>query len=140
VGQKRTKNGEPLKVAEGNDVAQVSILINEATAVGESDPAFGGFINSVDFLTTGVVKISLAELEDSYFDLDAWIRTAFGKCIARGLSQLIVTGSSSTNIQSIVTTATTGITTASPSALGYLDFVSASSNWSQRISDLALGL
>jgi hypothetical protein len=39
--------------------------------------------SAVDFLTTGVVKISLAELEDSYFDLDAWIRTAFGKRIAR---------------------------------------------------------
>jgi HK97 family phage major capsid protein len=123
VGQKRTKNGEPLKVAEVNDVAQVSVLISEATAVSESDPTFSGFINSVDFLTTGVVKISLAELEDSYFDLDAWIRTAFGKRIARGLSQLIVTGSSSTNIQSIITTAATGVTSAGPTALVYGDFV-----------------
>jgi HK97 family phage major capsid protein len=125
VGQKRTKNGEPLKVAQVNDVAQVSTLISEATAVSESDPTFSGFVNNVDFLTTGVVKVSLAELEDSYFDLDAWIRTAFGKRIARGLSQLIVTASSSGNIQSIVTTATTGITTASPTAIGYEDFVAA---------------
>jgi HK97 family phage major capsid protein len=123
VGQKKTKNGEPLKVATVNDVAQVSVLINEATAVSEADPSFGGFINSVDFLTTGVVKISLAELEDSYFDLDGWLRSAFGKRIARGLSQLIVTASSSGNIQSIITTAATGVTSASPTTLTYADFV-----------------
>jgi HK97 family phage major capsid protein len=123
VGQKRTKNGEPLKVASVNDVAQISSVIGETVAVSESDPTFAGFINSVDFLTTGLIKISLAELEDSYFDLDAWIRTAFGKRIARGLSQLIVTGSSSTNIQSIITTAATGVTSVDPTALVYQDFV-----------------
>jgi HK97 family phage major capsid protein len=123
VGQKRTKNGEPLKVATVDDVSQVSVLINEATAVSEADPTFGGFINSVDFLTTGVIKVSLAELEDSYFDLDGFIRNAFGKRIARGLSNLMVTGSSSGNIQSIITTASTGVTSAAPTTLAYADFV-----------------
>ena len=123
VGQKKTKNGEPLKVAEVNDVASVSTVIGEATAVSEVDPTFTGFINNVDFLTTGLVKIGLAELEDSYFDLDSWIRTAFGKRIARGLSNLIVTGSVSTNFQSIITGAATGVTSAAPATLGYEDFV-----------------
>jgi HK97 family phage major capsid protein len=123
VGQKKTKNGEPLKVAEVNDVAQVSTVIGETVTVTEADPTFSGFINNVDFLTTGLIKISLAELEDSYFDLDSWIRTAFGKRIARGLSNLIVTGSSSGNFQSIITTASTGVTSAAPTTLGYEDFV-----------------
>ena len=123
VGQKKTRNGEPLKVAEVNDVAQVSTVIGEAVAVTEADPTFTGFINNVDFLSTGLIKISLAELEDSYFDLDSWIRTAFGKRIARGLSNLIVTGSGSGNFQSIITGATAGVTSAAPTALGYEDFV-----------------
>lgn len=123
VGQKKTKNGEPLKVAQVNDVAQISSVIGEATTVSEADPAFSGFINSVSFLTTGLIKISLAELEDSYFDLDSWIRTAFGKRIARGLSSLIVTGSTDTNFQSIITSAATGVTSAAPTTLGYEDFV-----------------
>jgi HK97 family phage major capsid protein len=123
VGQKRTLNGEPLKVAAVNDVAQVSRVIGEGVAVTESDPSFGGFINNVDFLTTNLIKISLAEIEDSYFDLDAWVRNAFGKRIARGLSSLMVTGSTSGNIQSIITTATAGVTSAAPATLGYEDFV-----------------
>jgi HK97 family phage major capsid protein len=53
VGQKKTLNGEPLKVAQVNDVTQVSVLINEATAASEADPTFSGFVNNVDFLTTG---------------------------------------------------------------------------------------
>ncbi len=123
VGQKKTANGEPLKVAQTNDVANLSTVIGEAVAVTEVDPTFTGFISSVDFLSTGVIKVSLAELSDSAFDLDAWIRTAFGKRIARGLSQLIVSGSTSGNIQSIITTAATGVTSASPTAIGYPDFV-----------------
>ena len=128
VGQKRTMNGEPLRVALVNDTAQVSTVIGESTTgapvvVTESDPAFSGFINNVDFLSTGEIKISLAELEDSYFDLDSWIRNAFGKRVARGLSNLIVTGSTSGNFQSIITTAGTGVTSAAPATLGYTDFV-----------------
>jgi HK97 family phage major capsid protein len=51
------------------------------------------------------------------------LRTAFGKRIARGLSNLLVTGSTSGNFQSIITTATAGVTSAAPTTLGYEDFV-----------------
>jgi HK97 family phage major capsid protein len=130
VGQNRTKNGEPQKISLVNDVSSVSTVIGESTTgaevtVTEQDPAFTGFINNVSFLSTGIIRISLAELEDSYFDLDAWIRTAFGKRIARGLSSLLVTGSTDGNFQSIITTATAGVTsqTAGGTALVYQDFV-----------------
>jgi HK97 family phage major capsid protein len=130
VGQLRTKNGEPMKIAEIDDVNNMSTVIGESTTgspvtVTEEDPSFSGFINNVDFLSTGIIKISLAELEDSYFDLDAWIRQAFGRRIARGLSNLLVTGSGSGNFQSIISTATAGVTsqTAGGTALVYPDFV-----------------
>lgn len=128
VGQKRTQNGEPLRVALVNDTSQVSTVIGESTTgapvtVPEADPAFSGFINNVDFLSTGEIKISLAELEDAYFDLDSWIRNAFGKRVARGLSNLIVSGSGSGNFQSIITTAAAGVNSGAPSTLSYTDFV-----------------
>lgn len=128
VGQKRTSNGEPLKVAGVDDTAQMSTVIGESTTgtpvvVPEKDPSFAGFINNVDFLSTGEVKISLAELQDSAFDLDAFIRDAFGKRIARGLSNLIVAGSTSGNFQSIITTAQQSVTSQQPTSLTYADFV-----------------
>lgn len=110
VNQKVTRNGEPLKVPGVDDTAQVSTIIGESTSanpvtVSEKDPNFAGFINNVSFLSTGEIKISLAELQDSYFDLDSWIRDVLGKRIARGLSSLIVSGSQDGNFQSIITTA-----------------------------------
>jgi HK97 family phage major capsid protein len=128
VGQKKTQNGEPLRIPQVNDVSQLSTVIGESVTgtpvvVPEADPAFTGFINNVSFMSTGEIKISLAELEDSYFDLDSWIRNAFGKRVARGLSAAIVNGTSDTNFQSIITTAATGVTSAAPATLGYLDFV-----------------
>jgi len=127
----RTRNTNVLREQRNLTTGHTGVVIAqdfygtiiEAQKVSESDPSFGGFINSVDFLTTSLIKISLAELEDSYCDLDAWIRTAFGKRIARGLSSLIVSGSSSGNIQSIITTASTGVTSAAPASLAYEDFV-----------------
>ena len=128
VNQKVTRNGEPLKIPGVDDTANMSTIIGESTTanpvvVQEKDPNFAGFINNVSFMSTGEVKISLAELEDSYFDLDAWIRDAFGKRIARGLSSLIVTGSQDGNFQSIITTAQQSVTSAAPTTLGYEDFV-----------------
>ena len=128
VNQKVTRNGEPLKIPGVDDTANMSTIIGESTSanpvvVQEKDPNFAGFINNVSFLSTGEIKISLAELEDSYFDLDAWIRDAFGKRIARGLSSLIVTGSQDGNFQSIITTAQQSVTTSQASTLGYQNFV-----------------
>ena len=133
VNQKVTRNGEPLKIPGVDDTANMSTIIGESTSanpvvVQEKDPNFAGFINNVSFMSTGEVKISLAELEDSYFDLDAWIRDAFGKRIARGLSSLIVSGSQDGNFQSIIGTAQQSVTTqtaptASAPALGYGSFV-----------------
>jgi HK97 family phage major capsid protein len=48
---------------------------------------------------------------------------SFGKRIARGLSSQIVSGSSDGNFQSIITTATAGVTSADPTTLTYQDFV-----------------
>lgn len=67
---------------------------------------------------------SLAELQDSAFDLDQFIRDAFGKRYWRGVTSMISAGSSSGNVQSIVTSATVGATSAAPTAISYGDFVS----------------
>lgn len=130
VGQKVTRNGEPLRVAGVDDTANMSQTIGESTTgnpvtVSEVDPTFAGLISNVDFMTTGEIKISLAELQDSYFDLDAWIRNAFGKRIARGLANKIVNPGASANFTSIITSAPLSYqSTVAPSgAPTYADFV-----------------
>lgn len=124
VAQKPTRTGEPMRVAGVDDTTQMSTVLGENNTVAEADPTFAGIISNVDFLTTGEIKVSLAEIQDSFFDLDAFIRNAFGKRIARGLASLIVAGS--TNFQSIITApshSTVTTATGDIAAPKYSDFV-----------------
>ena len=86
---KKTDTGSPMKVALENDTTNILSVIGESVAVAETDPILSGLISSTDFCSTGVVKVSLAELQDSAFDLDQFIRDAFGKRYWRGVSSMI---------------------------------------------------
>jgi HK97 family phage major capsid protein len=102
VNTRETDNGAPMKIAFTNDTANMVTVIGEDTGVSESDPSISGVLSSTDFLTTGAVKVSLAELQDSAFDIDAFIRDSFGKRWFRGVNYLVTNGSSSGNVQSIL--------------------------------------
>jgi HK97 family phage major capsid protein len=113
VGQKRTNNnGAPMKIALSNDTANSLIVLGETVAVTETDPsAFVSAILSTDTVTTGVVKVSRQELDDSYFDLDAWLRTKFGQRYGRGLERMVTLGNAS-NVAGLIAGATAAVTAA----------------------------
>ena len=130
VGQKVTRNGEPIRVPGVDDTMNMSTIIGESTTnapvvVSEVDPNFAGLINNVSFMSTGEIRLSLAELSDSYFDLESWIRDAFGKRIARGLAKLIVNGSADGNFASLLTSAQQTVTapTGTSTTVTYNEFV-----------------
>ncbi|RZU39334.1 phage major capsid protein [Edaphobacter modestus] len=109
VGQKRTTGGQPLKIALSNDTGNNLTVLGEATAVTEVDPAFASKILSTDTVTTGVIKVSIQELQDSYFDVDSWVRQAFGQRYGRGLEAMITNGNGS-NVASLITSANAAVT------------------------------
>lgn len=117
VGQKRTNTGAPMKIALDNDTANSLVVLGETVAPTETDPALAGFILSTDTVTTGIIKISRQELQDSYFNLDSWVRNRFGQRLGRGYEQMITNGNGS-NVTSIVTTATLGATATGSGASG----------------------
>jgi HK97 family phage major capsid protein len=109
VGQKRTTGGAPMKIALDNDTGNSLTILGETVAVTEVDPTFSGFILSTDTVTTGIVKITLQELQDSYFNLDSWIRMKFGQRLGRGYESQITLGNGS-NVASLIGAATLGAT------------------------------
>ncbi len=117
VGKKVTNNnGAPMKIATVNDTGNTLVtMTGEATLIGEADPSFNGFVLSTDTIAT-MVTMSYQELEDSAFDLNAWIRKQFGIRYYRGLETLITNGNGS-NIASLKTGATAGVTASGTSAL-----------------------
>lgn len=124
VTTKETDNGQPMRYATINDTGNLLAIVGETLTVDEADPtAISGSTLSTDFMTTGVLKVSLAELQDSYFDLDAWVKNAFAKRYFRGLSSMVTLGNAS-NIGSLVTSTSVGFTTtASSTVIGWSDMV-----------------
>jgi HK97 family phage major capsid protein len=117
-------DGAPTKYATISDTANLLAVLGESSTASETDPtSISGSTISTDFLTTGVIRISLAELGDSAFDLDTWVRQAFGKRYYRGLASMVTNGNSS-NVASLKTSAHTGATTASATAISWSDLAS----------------
>lgn len=114
-------NGAPIKIALSNDTGNsLTTLTAETTVVTEQDPSFSGFIMSTDTVAT-LVKVSLQELADSYFDLNSWLRDKFGIRYLRGLESMLTAGNGS-NVASLVTTAHASNTTAAATGPVYEDF------------------
>jgi len=111
VAQKRTNNnGAAMKISISDDTANALSVLGETTTVSEVDPAaFVSTLLATDTVTTGLVKVSMQELDDSYFDLDAWLRTKFGQRYGRGLEAYVTNGNGS-NVASLLTGATAGLT------------------------------
>lgn len=120
VNTVETDDGSPLKIALDDDTGNSVSVIGEGSTVSEADPALDGVISSTSEMTTGVVKVSLATLQDSSFDVDGWLSQSFGKKWFRGLSNLVTTGA--TNVDAL-TGAHSGATSASATKIGYADVV-----------------
>ncbi len=115
-------NGAPTKYATISDVVGTKLtIVGEAQQVDENDPdQMSGAIISSDFASTGIIKISIAELQDSAFDLDAWVKKAFGIRYYRGLSNWVTNGNAS-NVASLVGSATSGATSTYTNQIVYAD-------------------
>ncbi len=88
VMQKVTDNkGVPMKISYSNDTGNGLTLLGTegSSSPAETDPAFVSALLGVDTVTGGLVKVSFQELQDSSFDLDAFIRSHFAVRYARGL-------------------------------------------------------
>jgi HK97 family phage major capsid protein len=118
-------SGAPMKISLANDTANMLAPVTEGTASSEVDPTITSVISSTDELRTGIVKVSLSELNDSAFDLDGFVRNNFGKQYWRGLSSLITNGDSA-NFASIITGYASGeVTSKTAATLAYADIVAA---------------
>lgn len=124
VTLKRTaNNGAPMKVGTINDTGNSISVLGETNAPSEVDPTFNGSsLLSTDTATTGLIKVSEQELDDSYFDIDALIRDVFGLRLGRGFEGWITNGNSS-NVASLIAGAHLGATTAAghTGTIGYTD-------------------
>ena len=111
-----TASGGLLDYPTLNDVATDANLVSEASAVTVQDMTFGNKQLSA-YNYSSLVKVSQQLLQDSAFDLNAFLVEAMGERIARATNAAFTTGTGSSQPQGIVTGSALGKTAAGATAI-----------------------
>jgi len=104
VRQWHTDTGMPAKTPFVNDAGNVAADITDGSASSELEPPITSTISNVDEFDSGYSLVTVAELEDADYDIEALLRDLLLRRIYRGLAAKLVAGS--TNITSVITSAT----------------------------------
>jgi HK97 family phage major capsid protein len=117
----KTDSGQPIQWPLSSDVTNFATEITDGTDVTEDDVALSQVTFNVSTFSTGLVKVSRSLITDSAFDMGSFLNDNFAVRMGRGLNRAITTGSTSGNVGSFVSAATSGGTSAAPTALSYVD-------------------
>jgi HK97 family phage major capsid protein len=124
VNQRQTDTGASMKVSLVNDTANGLQVWGEDTAATEVDPTLSSAAASNTTLyNTGILTVTLEELQDSFFDIDSFLRDLMGQRLYRGLAKYVSQGSSDGSFVSLWSNAVSGATSASPTAIVYADIL-----------------
>jgi HK97 family phage major capsid protein len=123
VNQRTTDTGASMKISLSNDVANGLTTWPESSAASELDPSLATAQSATEMYNTGVITVTLEELQDSAWDLDAFISDVFGQRLYRGLAKYVSQGSSSGVFASYLAGGVSGATSAAGAAVGYADLL-----------------
>lgn len=98
-----TATGQPLPFPTSNDTTQAAVIVGEAGSVNEQDVTASQINFGAYKFTSGLVKCSLELLQDSAFDLEAWLVQRFAERWGRGLENFLTNGTGSSQPTGIIT-------------------------------------
>lgn len=120
-----TSTGEPFEWPTFDDTTNTGSDMREGDSAGAAtDPTMGKVIWNSYPTTSGVLKVSYTLLRDSAVDLATIIGDALGTRLGRRSNTKLTTGPGGANTKGIITAASSGATTASPTALTFLEIMS----------------
>jgi HK97 family phage major capsid protein len=123
VNQRSTDTGASMKAGFVNDTTSGLQVWGEDTAATEVDPVLSTSTSNTTKYNTGVILVTIEELQDSFFDIEAFLRDLMGQRLYRGLAKFASQGSSDGSYVSLWSNAVSGATSASPTAIGYGDIL-----------------
>lgn len=116
AGKLDTASGAPLDYPTVNDTSNDAAIASEGAATSETDMTFGNVtFNSYNY--TSLVRVSSQLLQDSGFDLNAFLVSALGERVARKTNADFTTGDGSSKPKGIITESGAGATAASATAI-----------------------
>jgi HK97 family phage major capsid protein len=128
VNQRTTDTGASMKVSFVNDLANGLQTWPEDTAATEADPALSTTTSNTEMYNTGVVLVTIEELQDSFFDINSFVQDLMGQRLYRGLAKRVSQGSTSGAYVSYLAALASGATSQSPTAISYLDIATLASS------------
>jgi HK97 family phage major capsid protein len=87
-----TSSGNDLQWPSNDDTANVGAIVGENTQVTEQDFTFGNVELGAYMYTSKIVRLSLQLMQDSAFDLDAFVPRKFGERIGRAAAAHFAAG------------------------------------------------
>lgn len=107
----RTGSGNDLPIPTNDDTANIGAIVGENTAAGNAtDPSFAQKILKAYKYTSKTFLIPIELLQDSAFDVEAFIRQKITERIGRILNQHFTTGTGTSQPQGVVTGSVLGKT------------------------------
>lgn len=120
----RTSTGNPYMMPTDNDTAQKGERIAENTQINEQDVVFGQLQIDAWLYSSKLVRVPLTLMQDSAFDLNAYLGRKLGERIGRILADELTVGAGTAGIPNgIVTASTLGKTAAAVAAVTYPELV-----------------
>lgn len=113
----RTATGNQIEWPTVDDTSNEGALLAENTQDSEQDVTFGQKTLDAYKYTSKIVRVSVELMQDSFFDMGAFLGSALGERLGRIQNRHATTGSGSSQPNGVVTASTAGKTVASSSAV-----------------------
>lgn len=118
-----TSTGNPIPWPTVDDTSAKGSLLTEGTAETVNDMAFDRKMLNAYTYTSKFVKVSLQLLQDTAFDLEAFLREAFARRLGTATNEHYTTGSGSARPNGFLTAGRSGLTAASATAITRAELV-----------------
>lgn len=105
-----TSDGQPLPIPTDNDTTNSGSILTENTQVGTQDLTFGAVTLNAYTYTSKLVLVANQLLQDSAFDLNAFLADKLGTRIARAINNHMTVGTGSSQPLGAVAASTNGAT------------------------------
>lgn len=118
-----TASGNALPIPTSDDTAQEAQIIGEGSALTSPQDITFGVVTLNAFTYRTLVLLSLELMQDSAFDLEAYVRQEIATRVARGTNRHFTTGNGSTQPLGFIPGSSSGVTAASATSVSYADLV-----------------
>lgn len=119
----RTGTGAVLPIPTDDDTSNEGEIISENAQHNEQDVVFGQKQLDAYLYSSKIIRVSWQLLQDSYFNMDAFLAAKFGERLGRITNRHFTVGTGSSQPNGVVTASTAGKTLASSSAITFDEMI-----------------